>query len=210
MIKLLVADDHAIIREGLKQIIGDVRDIVVVDEASNGNEALNHALKKDYDVIVMDISMPDKNGLEVLKELKARKPYLKILILSMHPEEQYAIRALRAGASGYLSKDSLPEELITAIRKVVLNHKYVSSALAEKLAGELATNTERPLHSVLSDREYQIMLMMASGKRAVDIAGELFLSVKTVGTYRSRVLRKMKMKNNAELIRYCLENALIN
>ena len=135
MIKLLVADDHAIIREGLKQIIADVHDIVVVDEASNGNEALNHALQKDYDVILMDISMPDKSGLDVLKELKTRKPYLKVLILSMHPEEQYAIRALKAGASGYLTKDSLPEELITAIRKVVLNHKYVSSALAEKLAG---------------------------------------------------------------------------
>ena len=210
MIKLLVADDHAIIREGLKQIITDTRDIIVVDEASNGNEALNNALKKDYDVIVMDISMPDKNGLEVLKELKTRKPYLKILIFSMHPEEQYAIRALKAGASGYLTKDSLPEELITAIRKVVLNHKYVSSSLAEKLAGELVSNTEKTLHSVLSDREYQVMLMMASGKRATDIAEELYLSVKTVGTYRSRVLRKMKMKNNAQLVRYCLENALIS
>jgi len=210
MIKMLVADDHAIIREGLKQIIADVHDIVVVDEASNGNEALNHALQKDYDVILMDISMPDKSGLDVLKELKTRKPYLKVLILSMHPEEQYAIRALKAGASGYLTKDSLPEELITAIRKVVLNHKYVSSALAEKLAGELVTNPEKPLYSLLSDREYQIMLMIASGKRATDIATELYLSVKTIATYRSRILRKMKIKNNAELIRYCLENALIS
>jgi len=210
MIKMLVVDDHAIIREGLKQILADVHDIVVADEASNGMEALNQALKKDYDLILLDISLPDRNGMDILKELKRRKPNLKVLMLSMHSEEQYAIRALKAGASGYLTKDSLPNELITAIRKVVLDHKYVSSSLAEKLAVELGTNTGRLLHQTLSDREYEIMIMMALGKRLTEIANELCLSVKTIGTYRARVLRKMRMKNNAELVRYSLKSELID
>ena len=210
MIKMLIADDHAIIRQGLKQILADVHDIVVADEASNGTEALNQALNKDYDVIILDITMPDRSGLDILKELKSRKPNLKVLILSMHPEEQYAVRALRAGASGYLTKDSVPDELIAAIRKAVLGHKYVSSSLAEKLASELGTNAGRLLHQALSDREYEVMLMMASGKRVTEIADKLCLSVKTVGTYRARLLRKMRMKNNAELVRYCLENSLLD
>src|SRR4030042_4400595 len=210
MIRLLIADDHAIIRQGLKQILTDTPDIVVTDEASNGKEALNQALKKDYDVVVLDITMPDRSGLDVLKELKSRKPNLKVLILSMHPEEQYAIRALRAGASGYLTKDSVPDELIAAIRRAVLGRKYVSSSLAEKLAVELETGAERLLHQALSDREYEIMLMIAAGKRITEIPGELFLSVKTVGTNRSRVLRKMRMKNNAELTRYSLESRLLD
>ena len=210
MIKMLVADDHAIIRQGLKQILTETSDIVVADEASNGKEALNQAMEKDYDVIVLDITMPDRSGLDILKELKERKPNLKVLILSMHPEEQYAVRALRAGASGYLTKDSMPDELIAAIRRVVLDRKYVSSSLAEKLAIELETGVERPLYQGLSDREYEIMLMIASGKRVTEIANELYLSVKTVGTYRSRILRKMKMKNNAELTRYSLENRLLD
>jgi DNA-binding NarL/FixJ family response regulator len=209
MIRLLIADDHAIIRQGLKQILTESHDIVVADEASNGKEALNQALKKDYDVVVLDITMPDRSGLDVLKELKSRKPNLKVLILSMHPEEQYAIRALRAGASGYLTKDSVPDELIAAIRRAVLGRKYVSSSLAEKLASELDTGAERLLHQALSDREYEIMLMIAAGKRITEIADELCLSVKTVGTYRSRILRKMRMKNNAELTRYSLESRLL-
>jgi DNA-binding NarL/FixJ family response regulator len=210
MIRMLIADDHAIVRQGLKQILADAHDIVVADEASNGTDALNQALKKDYDVVVLDITMPDRSGLDILKELKSRKPSLKVLILSMHPEEQYAVRALRAGASGYLTKDSMPDELIAAIRRVVLDRKYVSSSLAEKLAFELETGAERPLHQALSDREYEVMLMIASGKRVTKIADELYLSVKTVGTYRSRVLQKMRMKNNAELVRYSLENNLLD
>jgi two-component system invasion response regulator UvrY len=210
MIRMLVADDHAIIREGLKQILADAHDIVVVDEASNGNEALNQALKKDYGVVVLDITMPDRSGLDVLKELKSKKPNLKVLIFSMHPEEQYAVRALRAGASGYLTKDSMPDELMVAIRRVVLGHKYVSSSLAEKLAFELEPGAERPLHQALSDREYEVMHMIASGERLTEIADELCLSVKTVGTYRSRVLRKMKMKNNTGLTRYSLEKGLLD
>jgi len=209
MIKMLIADDHAIVREGLKQILADVHDIVVADEASNGKEALNQALKKDYDMVVLDISMPDRSGLDILKELKSRKPNLKVLILSMHPEEQYAVRALRAGASGYLTKDSMPDELIAAIRRAALNHKYVSSSLAEKLAFELETGAEQPPHQTLSDREFEVMLMLSSGKRITEIADKLYLSVKTVGTYRFRVLRKMRMKNNAELTRYSLENGLL-
>jgi two-component system invasion response regulator UvrY len=209
MIKMLVADDHAFIRQGLKQISADTNDIVVADEASNGTEALNKALNKDYDVIVLDITMPDRSGLDILKELKSKKPNLKVLMLSMHSEEQYAVRALRAGASGYLNKDSLPNEFIAAVRKVVLDRKYVSSSLAEKLASRLVTSAERPFDQNLSDREYEVMLMIASGKRLVDIADELCLSVKTIGTYRSRILRKMRVKNNAELIRYCLESSLL-
>jgi two-component system invasion response regulator UvrY len=210
MIRILVADDHAIVRQGFKQILADAHELVEADEASNGKEALDQALKKDYDLAVLDITMPDRSGLDILEELKRRKPNLKVLILSMHPEEQYAIRALRTGASVYLTKDSIPDELIAAIRRVLLGRKYVSSALAEKLAFELETGAERPLHQVLSSREYEIMLMIASGKRLTEIADVLCLSVKTVGTYRSRVLRKMGMKNNAELIHYSLENRLLD
>jgi len=170
MISMLIADDHAIIREGVKQIIADAHDIVVADEASNGGEALSQALKKNYDVVILDITMPDSSGLDVLKELKSIKPNLKVLILSMHPEEQYAIRALRAGASGYLTKDSMPGELIAAIRRVALDRKYVSSSLAEKLASELETGAKHPIHQALSDREYEVMLMIASGKRIIGIA----------------------------------------
>jgi len=210
MIRMLVADDHAIVREGLKQILTDVHDIVVADEASNGKEALDQALKKDYDVAILDITMPDRSGLDILKELKSRKPNLKVLILSMHPEEQYAVRALRGGAFGYLTKDSMPGELIAAIRRIALDRKYVSSSLAEKLAFELETSAKRPLYQVLSDREYEVMHMIVLGKKLTEIAEELCLSIKTVGTYRSRVLQKMRMKNNAELIRYSLENRLLD
>ena len=205
MIRILIADDHAIVRQGLKQIIADAHDIDVAGEASKGNEALNQALKNDYDVAVIDITMPDRSGLDILKELKTRKPNLKVLILSMHPEEQYAVRSLRAGASGYLTKDSTPDELISAIRKIALGRKYVSSSLAEKLASQLGTNAERSLQDALSDRECEVMGMIASGKRLTEIAAELCLSVKTIGTYRSRILRKMNMKNNAELTCYSLE-----
>jgi two-component system invasion response regulator UvrY len=210
MIKMLIADDHAIIRQGMKQILADTRDIVVAGEASCGKEALNLASKKNYDMVVLDITLPDGNGLDILKELKSIKPKLKVMIFSVHPEDQYAVRALRAGASGYLTKDSLPDELIAAIRMVALDRKYVSSSLVEKLASGLETGVERPLHHALSDREYDVMHMIASGKRLTEIADELFLSVKTISTYRSRILLKMRMKNDMELIRYSLENRLID
>ncbi len=209
MIRILVADDHAIVRQGLKQIVADTPDLVVTGEAERGREVLEKVSKDDYDVVLLDITMPDKTGLEVLEELKRIKPNLPVLILSMHPEDQYAIRAIRAGASGYVTKAGVPDELVRAIRKVSVGNKYISSSLAEKLAVYLETGAEKPLHQVLSDREYRVMCLIASGKTVKEIAEELFLSVKTVSTYRSRVLQKMKMKNNAQLTHYCVQNQLV-
>ena len=210
MIRILVADDHAIVRDGLKQIVGDTSDMVVAAEASNGREALDKALEDDYDVVLLDITMPDRSGLDVLKEIKSQKPELPVLILSIHPEEQYAVRALKAGAAGYLTKESAPEELIRAMRRVSSGGKYVTSSLAEKLASVLQTSTEEPLHQSLSDREYQILCMIASGKRVKQIANELSLSTKTISTYRSRILRKMNMNNDIELTRYAMQNQLVS
>ncbi len=209
MIKIFIADDHAIVRKGLKQIVGDTSDMVIAGEASNGHEALDKVLKNDYDVIVLDISMPGINGLDVLKQIKSQKPKLPILALTMHPEEQYAVRVLRAGASGYLTKESASDELITAIKRVSTGRKYVSSSLAEKLAFGLQVDSEKPLHENLSDREYQVICMIASGKTVKEIAGELFLSAKTVSTYRTRILEKMNMKNNAELTHYAIKQGLV-
>jgi len=209
MIKILVADDHTIVREGLKQIVADVGDMMVADEAGNGQEALQKIREGDYDVILLDISMPGRSGLEVLKDIRAERPKLPVLILSMHSEEQYAVRALRAGASGYLTKASAPDELIGAIRKVSRGRKYVTASLAEKLALELDVDIRKPPHEMLSDREYQVMLMLASGKAVKEIADELCLSVKTISTYRSRILEKMNMKKNAELTLYAIQNSLV-
>jgi two-component system invasion response regulator UvrY len=208
MIKIFVADDHAIVRQGLKQIVADTHDIVVAGEASGGHEVLDKVLKNNYDVVLLDITMPGRSGLDILSELKSRKPGLPILVLSIHPEEQYAVRALKAGAAGYLTKGSASEELVAAIRKVSRGGKYISPYLAEKLAFDLETGAEEPLHQTLSDREYQVMCMIASGKTVKEIAEELLLSAKTVSTYRTRILLKMQMKNTAELIRYTLENRL--
>ncbi len=210
MIKILIADDHAIVREGLKQIVAETPNIVVADEASNAQEALDKIWKNDYDVVVLDISMPGRNGLDVLKQLKSERPKLPVLILSMHPESQYAVRVLKAGASGYLTKDSAPDELIAAIRQISLGRKYITSSLSEKLAFDLEIDAEKPLHETLSDREHQVMCMIASGKTVTAIAEELSLSVKTISTYRSRILQKMKMKNNAELTRYAIQNRLVD
>ena len=210
MIKILVADDHAVVRNGLKQIVGDTSDIVIAAEASNGQEALNKALKDDYDIVLLDITMPDRSGLDILKEIKSQKPELPVLILSIHPEEQYAVRALKAGAAGYLTKESAPEELIRAMRSVSAGGKYVTPSLAERLASVLKTGAEEPLHQSLSDREYQILCMIASGKSVKQIADELLLSIKTISTYRARLLRKMNMNNNIELTRYAIQNQLVS
>ncbi len=208
-IRLLIGDDHAVVRKGMKQILAETRDIVVADEAGNGREVLEKVQKDDFDMVLLDISMPGRDGLEVLKELKSLRPKLPVLMLSMYPEEQYAVRSLRSGASGYLTKDSAPDELISAIRKVSSGGKYVSASLAEKLAHKLGADGEKPLHEALSDREYQVMCMIASGKTVKEIGGELSLSVKTVSTYRSRILNKMRLKGNAELTRYAIDNKLV-
>ena len=209
MIKILVADDHPIVRQGLKQILSEYPDMTVADEAANGKEVLSKIGKKDFDIVLLDISMPDRNGLDILKELKAKKPKLPVLVLSIYPEDQYAVRVLKLGAAGYLTKESVPEELIAAIRKVARGRKYVSNYLAEKLATDLEINTDKPPHENLSDREYQVMFMIASGKRLKEISEELSLSIKTISTYRTRIMDKMKMRNNADLIRYALQNSLV-
>ena len=210
MIRILVADDHAVVRQGVIQILADVNDMAVKGEAQNGPETLKKVTENEYDVVLLDISMPGRSGLEVLEDIKARRPKLAVLILSMHPEEQYAVRALRAGASGYLTKASAPQELIGAIRKVAGGGKYVTSSLAEKLADEMEIDTEKLPHERLSNREHQVMLMLASGKSVSDIADDLCLSVKTISTYRTRVMSKMGMKKNAELTLYAVHNKLIS
>lgn len=210
MIQILVADDHAVVRQGVKQILADVKDMAVKDEAQNGSETLKKVTENEYDVVLLDISMPGRSGLEVLEDIKTQRPKQAVLILSMHPEEQYAVRALRAGASGYLTKASAPQELIGAIRKVAGGGKYVTSSLAEKLADELEIDTEKLPHERLSNREHQVMLMLAEGKSVSDIADELCLSVKTISTYRSRIMDKMDMKRNAELTLYAVHKKLIS
>ena len=208
MTKILVADDHPIVRQGLKKILSEHPDLTVADEAGTGKDVLIKVGKKDFDIVLLDISMPGRNGLDILKEIKIKKPKLPVLVLSIYPEDQYAVRVLKLGAAGYLTKESVPEELVAAIRKVSRGHKYVSNSLAEKLATDLAMNTEKSPHENLSDREYQVMSMIASGKRLKEVAEELSLSIKTISTYRSRIMEKMNMKNNAELIRYALQNGL--
>jgi two-component system invasion response regulator UvrY len=209
MIKIFIADDHAIVREGLKQIVAETTDMAVTDEADTGHEVLEKVSENDYDVVVLDITMPGLNGLDALKQLRSQRPDLPVLVLSIHPEEQYAVRVLKAGASGYLTKESAPDELISAIRKVSMGGKYVTPSLAEKLASDLVADGKKPLHETLSDREYQVLCMIASGKTVTEIAEELFLSEKTISTYRSRILEKMKMKTNAELIHYAIKHGLV-
>jgi two-component system invasion response regulator UvrY len=208
-INILIADDHPIVREGFKQVLSETTDMVVAGEASNGQEVLNLIRKNKYDVVLLDISMPGMSGLEILKELRSEHPKLPILIVSIYPEEQYAVRAFRAGASGYLTKASAPHELIEAIRKVSQGGRYVSSSLAEELTYYLDVDATRAPHETLSDREYQVMLLIASGKTVSRIAEELCLSVKTISTYRTHILKKMNLKNNAEITLYAVQNKLV-
>lgn len=209
VIRILISDDHAIVREGLKQILADTDDLVVAGEAANGHEVLELIRREDWDMVLLDLAMPGKDGLETLKEVKREKPKLPVLVLSIYPEEQYAVRALKAGASGYLTKESAPEELIAAIRKVSRGGKYISASLAEKLASHLGVDAAKPVHEGLSDREYQVMLLIASGKTVTEIADAMCLSVKTVSTYRSRALSKMDMKNNSAFTYYAIKYGLI-
>ena len=210
MIKILIADDHAIVRRGLKQIVSEQPDMIVGGEAENAREVLEMVRSNKWNVIVLDINMPGRGGVEVLKELKREQPKLPVLVLSVHPEDQYGIRMLRAGAAGYLTKDSAPDELVSAIRKVHRGGRYVSQSLAEALVIELGVESDRPRHKMLSDREYQVMTMIASGKTVGEIGEELSLSVKTISTYRARVLEKMKMRTNAELTLYAIQNQLLS
>jgi len=210
MIKILIADDHAIFRHGLRQILEENPDMFVGGEASNGQDVLDQVWRSDFDLLLLDINMPGMSGLEALKQLKTQKPKLKVLVLSMYPEEQYAIRALKAGASGYITKASASEELIEAIRKVSQGGKYVSASLVEKLLFDFEADVDKPLHELLSDREYEVLCMIASGKTVSQIAEELCLSVKTVSTHRVRILEKMRMKNNAELTNYAIKQKLID
>jgi DNA-binding NarL/FixJ family response regulator len=209
MIKVLIADDHPIVRQGLRQILSGIPEMEVAGEAVNAQETLDQVRAGDWDVLVLDIIMPDRSGFDIIKELKHEQPDLPVLVLTIHGEEQLAVRVLKAGASGYLTKENAPAELIKAIRKVVSGGKYISRSLAESLASGLDTASERARHEALSDREFQVMQLMAGGKTLTEIAETLSLSAKTVSTYRTRLLDKMDFKTNAEIIRYALENELV-
>jgi two-component system invasion response regulator UvrY len=208
-IKILIADDHAIVREGLKQIVAEEKDILVAGEAENAAKLMELLEKEKWSLVVLDINMPGKSGLEALKDIKLQYPDLPVLILSMFSEDQYGLRAIKAGASGYLKKVSAPTELVTAIRKIVSGGKYINQSLAEKLADKYGKIEEGLLHDKLSDREYQIMCNIALGKSAEEIAEELSISINTVYTYRNRILEKMSMKSNVELTQYVMQNKLV-
>jgi len=208
--KVLIADDHAVFRRGLRETLADTFSRVTFGEARTALETLEHVRRQDWDVVILDISMPGKSGLDILDDLKRLRPRLPILLLSMHPEQQFARRALKSGAAGYLTKDSVTEELKEAVKKIVGGGRYVSATLAEKLALDLREGADKPLHELLSDREFQVLRRIASGKTVKDIAEELSLSVKTVSTYRARILEKTGMKTNAELIRYALQTHLVD
>jgi len=209
MIKVLITDDHAIVRQGLKQILGETADMTVVGEADTGLKAIRMADSIAADVMLLDIGLPDRSGIEALKQIKKDHPKLAVLMLSMHAEDQYALRAIKAGASGYLNKNSATELLVTAIRKVASGKKYISPALAEELANNILHNDEQPLHQTLSDREFQTLCLIASGRSLTQAAEDLSLSVKTVSVYRARLLEKMNLKNNAELTHYAIKNQLV-
>jgi DNA-binding NarL/FixJ family response regulator len=210
MIRILIADDHAILRRGLIEILTHELKDAVCGEAENAQQALAQVQGHDWDLAILDVTMPGRSGIDVLADLKRARPKLPVLVLSMHPEDQYAKRVLRAGASGYLNKDSAPEELIKAIRKVLAGHRYVSPALAEVLAMDLGQPADQPLHESLSDRELEVLRLMGAGKSISQIAEVLHLSVATVSTYRARILEKMSMTTTAELMNYALRNYLVD
>lgn len=209
MTKIIIADDHPVVRTGLKQFLNDENGLSVIGEAENYTEVMSLLMEKKCDLLLLDISMPGMNGLEILRQIKNTYPEIKVLILSVHPEDQYAIRAFKEGASGYLTKDSAPDELINAVRKIITGGKYVSPAFAEKLADTVLTVDAGPLHNSLSNREFDVMVKIAQGKSLTDISEDLFISVKTVSAYRTRILHKLNFTNNAELVQYCLREKLI-
>ena len=207
--KILIADDHAVVRRGLKEIFASERDMVVVGEAKNGSETLELARKLEWDVAILDYSMPGQSGVELLREIKRLHPGRPVLVLTMLPEEVHAAQVFKAGGAGYINKESANEELTAAVRKVVNGGKYVSPAFAEKLASELAPDAQKPLHESLSDREYRVMWLLASGKPINQIAAEMFLSPSTISTYRARILKKLKLTDNAALVRYAVKQQLV-
>lgn len=210
MIRVLVADDHPLLRSGLKHVLSQEPDLLLAGEAEDSEQVLARLAEPGWDVVILDITMPGRGGLECLREIRRLRPEVPVLILSMHPEEQFAVRAIKAGASGYLNKTNAANEVVSAIRKIVTGKKYVSANLAEMLANALDSDTDRAPHESLSDREFQVMCKIASGKTVSQIAAEITLSVKTVSTYRARVLEKMNMRNNAELTRYAIQRNLVN
>jgi DNA-binding NarL/FixJ family response regulator len=210
MIRVVLADDHAIVRAGLKEILSDTGDMQVVGEATNGHEVMARVRELDADVLVLDMSMPGRSGIELIKQVKNEKPKVRVLVLSMHSEKQYAVRALKAGASGYLTKESAAEQLVAAIRRVAGGGAYVSPETAERLALELGPASEEAPHTLLSDREYQVFEMIAAGKSVSEIAARLALSVKTVSTHKTRIMQKMGAANQADLIRYAIRHQLID
>src|SRR5689334_16233980 len=207
--KILLADDHAVVRHGLKQILADQFRHSTFGEARNAQEALNLVWKQNWDIVILDITMPGRSGLEVLREIRRSRPKLPVLVLSMHPENQFAVRVLKSGASGYMTKESAPEELVGAIKKVVSGARHISSSLADLMAAYISIDTQRPPHELLSNREFQVMRLIASGKTVSAIAKEISLSVRTVSTYRTRILEKTGMKTNAELTHYAIQNNLV-
>lgn len=207
--RILITDDHAVVRQGLKQILAEEFKRAEFGEAASAAEAIDRVWKENWDVVVLDITMPGRSGLEVLKEIKKSKPKLPVLVLSMHPEDQFAVRLLKIGASGYMTKESAPNELVGAVKKVMAGGRYISGSLAEKMASYLAIDVQTPPHERLSDREFLVLRLIASGKTPTQIAKELGLSVKTISTYRMRILEKMDMANNAELTHYAIQNSLV-
>jgi DNA-binding NarL/FixJ family response regulator len=210
MIRIVLADDHTIVREGLKQLLSAASGLAVVGEAQNGQEALQRARELDFEVLLLDMSMPGKSGTELIKQIHAEKPGLRILVLSMHEEKQYAIRAIKAGAAGYLTKESASAQLVSAIRKVAGGGAFITSGVAEQLALGAMPDASGPLHGSLSDREFQVFRAIVAGKSVSDIAGELNLSVKTVSTHKARILEKMNMSNTADLVRYAIRHRLVD
>ena len=210
MIRIVIADDHAIVREGLKQVLGAAGDMTVTGEAQNGSEVMQRVRADEFDVLLLDMSMPGKSGIELIKQVHNEKPKLRILVLSMHEEEQYAVRALKAGAAGYLTKESASDQLVAAIRKVAAGGAFITAAVAEQFVLGAMSRTDGPPHAALSDREFQVFEMLVSGKTITDIAERLNLSVKTVSTHKARIMQKMGMTNQAELIRYALSHHLLD
>jgi len=209
MLRILIADDHTVVRRGLRQILLDEFLAAHIVDVADADELFNQVLKNEWDVVITDISMPGRSGLDVLQQIRQHYPKLPILVLSVHPEDQYAIRVMRTGASGYLNKDSAPEELVKALHRILLGKKYITPSLAEKLADTLDQDTDRLPHENLSDREFEVLKMLAAGMPVADIADTLSLSPTTVSTYRARILQKMNAKTNADLTRYAMENKLI-